>query len=219
MRVVIAGCGRVGRQVARVLAETGDDVSVVDRRPEAFDLLGRAFDGSFHVGLAYDVDALEAAGIRDADVFLAVTDSDNANLMAVQLAKEVFAVPRAIARLDDPSREESYRALHVDFVSGARLAAQAIAERVRGPDLELHVAFPSGDVSILDLEVGAGAAGVTVRALEREGGFRVAAVRRAGLVRLASDDLVVEEGDVVVAAVKHGSEARIRGFLAEEAPR
>lgn len=216
MRVVIAGCGRVGRQVAMLLSEAGEDVSVVDNRPEAAELLGKSFDGTFHAGLVYDVEVLEEAGIREADAFLAVTDSDNANLMAVQLAKQVFGVPLAIARLDDPDREESYRALNVSFVAGAHLVAKVMAERVREPDFDYHISFPKGDVQILEIVVGRGAAGVSVRALEREGGIRVAAVRRGDEVMVATEDLVVESGDIVVAAVKQGSEQRLRGFLAEE---
>ena len=110
----------MGRQVALLLSQAGEDVSVVDNRPEAAESLGKSFDGTFHSGLVYDVDVLIEAGIRDADAFLAVTNSDNANLMAVQVAKEVFQVPRAIARLDDPSREQAYRALDVSFVAGAQ---------------------------------------------------------------------------------------------------
>lgn len=216
MRVVVAGCGRVGRQVALLLAQAGEDVSVVDSRPEVADSLGKTFDGTFHVGLVYDVDVLEEAGIRDADAFLAVTDSDNANLMAVQLAKEVFEVPIAIARLDDPAREQSYRALDVSFVAGAHLVAKVMVERIREPDFEYHVTFPTGDIQILEMEVGRGAAGVSVRALEREGGIRVAAIRRGDSVLVADEQLVVESGDIVVAAVKQGAEASLRGFLAKE---
>ena len=216
MRVVVAGCGRVGRQVALLLAEAGEDVSVVDRRPEAAEHLGKAFDGTFHVGLAYDVDVLEEAGIRDADAFLAVTHSDNGNLMATQLAKEVFEVPVAIARLDDPAREESYRALDVSFVAGAHLVAKVMVERIREPDFEYHVTFSTGDVQVLEIEVGRGAAGLSVRALEREGGIRVAAIRRGDSVLVADEQLVVESGDIVVAAVKQGAEASLRGFLATE---
>lgn len=215
MRIVIAGCGRVGHQAALMLSAAGNDVSVVDRDPDAVDRLGRSFDGAFHVGLAYDVDALEAAGIREADAFLAVTDSDNANLMAVQLAKAVFGVPRAIARLDDPAREESYRALDVDFVAGAHLAAQVIADLVREPDFAYHTRFPSGDVQIIEMVVGEGAAGISVRALEREGGVRVAAVRRGAATLLGADDVLVESGDVVVAAVKRGTEGKVRHLLGE----
>lgn len=216
MRVVIAGCGRVGRRVALLLSQAGDDVSVVDNRPEAADALGKSFDGAFHVGLAYDVDVLEEAGVREADAFLAVTNSDNANLMAVQLAKEVFKVPLAVARLDDPAREDSYRALKVSSVAGAELVARVMVERVREPAFEHHVTFSGSDVQILEMEAGRGAAGVSVRALEREGGIRVAAIRRGGTVMVAHDDLVVEQRDIVVAAVRHGSEAALMSFLAVE---
>lgn len=216
MRVVIAGSGRVGRQVALLLAEAGEDVSVIDERPEAEIELGTSFNGSFHVGVAFDVDALRAAGIEEAEAFVAVTNSDNINLMAVQVAKQVFDVPRAIARLDDPARERSYRALDIDFVAGAQLAAQVIAERLREPDFAYHVTFPTGDVQILEMIVGRRAAGVSVRALEREGGFRVAAVRREEQVFVATSDLELAAGDIVVAAVKLGAEAGIRAFLAAD---
>lgn len=215
---MIAGSGRVGRQVALLLAEAGEDVSVIDERPEAETELGTSFNGSFHVGVAFDLDALRSAGIEEADAFVAVTNSDNINLMAVQVAKQVFDVPRAIARLDDPSRERSYRALHVDFVAGAQLAAQVIAERVREPDFAYHVTFPTGDVQILEMVVGRQAGGVSVRALEREGGFRVAAVRRGDDVFVANSDLELVVGDIVVAAVKQGTEAGIRAFLAADDP-
>lgn len=214
--MVIAGSGRVGRQVAHLLADAGEDVSVVDERPEAETELGSAFNGSFHVGVAFDVDVLRSAGIEEADAFVAVTNSDNINLMAVQVAKQVFEVPRAIARLDDPSREGSYRHLGIDFVAGAQLAAQVITERLREPDFAYHVTFPTGDVQILEMKVGRRAGGVSVRALEREGGFRVAAVRRVDDVFVATSDLELEVGDIVVAAVKQGTEAGIREFLAAD---
>ena len=89
MRVVITGSGRVGREVAQALSAMGDDVSLLDESEEAFELLGRTFNGTLHVGVTYDVDALRAAGIEEADVFLALTPSDNANLMAVQLAERL----------------------------------------------------------------------------------------------------------------------------------
>lgn len=213
---MIAGSGRVGRQVALLLTEAGEDVSVIDERAEAEAELGSSFNGTFHVGLAFDVDALRSAGIEEADAFVAVTNSDNINLMAVQVAKEVFGVPRAVARLDDPNRERSYRALDVEFVAGAQLAAQVISERLREPDFAYHVSFPTGDVQILELVIGRQAGGVSVRALEREGGFRVAAVRRGDEVMVAFSDLELAMGDIVVAAVKQGTEASIRAFLAAD---
>src|SRR5680860_413658 len=113
VRIVIAGCGRVGSDLAVTLSEEGHDVSVIDNTPGVFDRLGSTFNGTTHEGLGYDVRALREAGIELADAFVAATDSDNANAMAVQVAKRVFDVPKTIARLDDPAREEAYRALDV----------------------------------------------------------------------------------------------------------
>ena len=97
-------------------------------------LLGRVFDGTVHLGSAFDVAVLREAGVQEADAFLAVTDSDNVNLMAVQVAQEVFGVPKAIARLDDPAREQAYRALDVSYVPGPKLVSQVVVERIHEPD-------------------------------------------------------------------------------------
>ena len=126
---MIAGCGRVGGDLARRLADAGHDVSVIDDRPGVFKQLGSTFNGTMHEGLGYDVRVLREAGIEFADAFVAVTNQDNANVMAVQVAKQVFGVPRTIARLDDPMRADSYQALDIEYVAGARLTASVIQDR------------------------------------------------------------------------------------------
>ncbi len=221
MRVVIAGSGRVGREVAQALSALGDDVSLLDESEEAFEALGRTFDGTMHVGVTYDVDALRAAGIEEADIFLALTPSDNANLMAVQLAERVFGVPRAIARLDDPAREAAYRALAVDFVPTAQLTARVLVERVHEPEFAYHLAFPGGDVQVIEMVLGEGAAGRRVADLEIEGELRVAALQRDGTVLIPRADDPLRPGDRVAAAARRGIAGRVRRFLmsdAEEAP-
>jgi len=216
MRVVIAGSGRVGREVAQALSALGDDVSLLDESEEAFDLLGRTFDGTLHVGVTYDVDALRAAGIEEADIFLALTPSDNANLMAVQLAERVFGVPRAIARLDDPAREAAYRALAVDFVPTARLVARVLVERVHEPEFPYHLEFPQGDVQVVEIVLGAGATGHTVTDLEVDGELRVAALQRNGSVLIPVAGDALQPGDLVAAAVRRGVATRVRRYLAVE---
>lgn len=217
MRVVIAGCGRVGRDVAEILTTYGDDVSVIDDSQAALDdLLGRVFDGTVHLGSAFDVAVLREAGVQEADAFLAVTDSDNVNLMAVQVAQEVFGVPKAIARLDDPAREQAYRALDVSYVPGPKLVSQVVVERIHEPDFAYHLTFPSGDVQVVEMVLGEGAAGLTVDGFEVDGRLRVAAVQRAGRVTIPSGEDRLEPGDLVVAAVKRGMSGRIRSLLAED---
>ena len=216
MRIVIAGCGRVGRSVAQALSVNGDNVSVIDDDPGAEVMLGSTFDGTFHIGKAYDVDILEEAGIRDADVFLAVTNSDNANLMAVQVAQNVYGVPKAIARLDDPARESAYRALRVEFVAGAQLVSNVLVERIHDPDFSYHVSFPTGAAQVVEMLMGAKATGMSVDALEIDGELRVAAIQRGERVVIPVDKTLLEENDIVVAAVRRGVLPKIQNLLAED---
>jgi trk system potassium uptake protein TrkA len=218
MRVLIAGSGRVGREVALELSALGDDVSLLDESEEAFEALGRTFNGTLHVGVTYDVDALRAAGIEEADIFLALTPSDNANLMAVQLAERVFGVPRAIARLDDPAREAAYHALAVDFVPTALLTARVLVERVHEPEFAYHLAFSTGtgDVQVVEMVLGPGAVGHTVADLEIDGSLRVAALQRNGTVLIPRSDEPLQPGDLVAAAARRGVAGRVRRFLSAD---
>lgn len=214
MRVVIAGCGRVGSDLALTLSEEGHDVSVIDSRQGVFDRLGSTFNGTTHEGLGYDVKVLKAAGIEYADAFIAATDSDNANAMAVQVAERVFGVPKTIARLDDPAREEAYRALGVQFVPGAKLTSKVIHEQIVREEFNFHVTFSGGDVEIVDMTVGPGGAGRKVADLEIPDDLRVAAIYRGHRTFIPDRDFVLAEGDLVVAAARIGARRKIRRFLA-----
>jgi hypothetical protein len=97
--------------------------------------------------------ALVEADIDFAEAFVAVTPNDNTNLMAAQVAKEVFGVPRTIARLDDPARADAYRALDVDYVAGAHLISRVIQEQIVQAEFNYHVTFSSGDVEIVEMDI------------------------------------------------------------------
>jgi len=214
MRIVIAGCGRVGSDLALTLSEEGHDVSVIDSRPAVFDRLGSTFNGTTHQGLGYDVRVLRAAGIEFADAFVAATDSDNANAMAVQVAERVFGVPKTIARLDDPAREDAYRALGVQFVPGAKLTSKVIHEQVVREEFSYHVTFSGGDVEIVDMIIGREGAGLAVTDLEVPNALRVAAVHRGQRTLVPNDDFVLAQGDLVVAAARSGARKKILRYLA-----
>ena len=217
MHVVIAGCGRVGSQLAQWLADAGHDVAVVDSRRAALDTLGKSFNGATIEGLAYDVDVLREAGIDNTDVFVAVTDSDNANLMAVEVARHVFGVTRTLARLYDPAREHAYRALDVKHVTGTKLIANVIFEQILAEEFQYHVTFEEGDVEIVEFVLSDEAGGMTVRELQIRDRLRVAAVRRADHTFIPGDDFQLAPGDLVVAAAREGSRGRIRRYIREEA--
>ena len=216
MRIVIAGSGRVGGDLAHELADHGHDVSVVDHSKTALEELGTTFNGSVHLGLAYDVGVLQEAGIEYADAFVAVTDSDNANLMAVQLAKEVFKVPKTIARLDDPNRERSYRELDVAYIPASKLISKVVYEQVVEQEFKFHVTFEDGETEIVDMRLGPAADTTKVSDFEIEDRLRVAAVRRDGKTFIPDGSFVLRTGDLVVAAARRGVVGKIKRYLLTE---
>lgn len=136
MRVVIMGCGRVGSSLAAQLSEDGHDVTVLDIRAEAFRRLPADFKGKRHIGNGIDQDVLARIGVEEADAFIAVTQGDNRNVMATQMAKHIFGVPRTLCRIYDPIREEIYRGLGLETVSPTIVGAALLKDTLYGKSPE-----------------------------------------------------------------------------------
>ncbi len=132
MRIVVLGCGRVGAQLARTLQADGHQVTVVDKDSASFGRLGSDFAGEVVLGTGIDEDVLLRAGIDRADAVVAVTSGDNTNVMAAQVAKEIFGVSRVICRINDPLREEIYRSLGLETVCATSWQANRIREILEG---------------------------------------------------------------------------------------
>jgi trk system potassium uptake protein TrkA len=126
MRVVILGCGRTGAYLARTLAADSHQVTVIDRDRAAFGRLGHDFAGNLVTGIGIDDDVLRRAGIEEAEAFVAVTNGDNTNVMAAQVAHTVFGVPRVVCRIYDPLRAEIYRELGLEVICPTFWAANQI---------------------------------------------------------------------------------------------
>ncbi len=145
---------------------------------------------------------LERAGVARADGLIAVTRFDNANLMAVEIATHLYDVPRTIARLFNPEREDVYRKLGVRYVSGTGTIAKLFLNEFREESFPLHVHFADSDVHLVDLEIDTGGHGTTVEEFEVDGLLRVAAVRRGARVFIPDRTDRLERDDVVTAAMK-----------------
>ena len=199
-----------------MLIDDGHDVTVIDDRPTALAELGKSFNGATVVGNASSVDVLGKAGAKDADIFVATTDNDNVNLMSAEVAKVVFGVPRTVARLYDPKREGSYRALDIQFITGTTLLAQVMFEHILEDEFHTHVPFSEGDVEVVEFRLGPGTTDITVGELEVRDRLRIAAVRRGDITHIPSDRFRLDPGDLVVAAARDGVRDRIARYLADE---
>jgi trk system potassium uptake protein len=132
MRVIILGCGRLGAKVAEVLDRDGHDVTIIAEDPEVFSRLPRDFAGRAVVGDGTDVDVLRAQGVEGADAFIALTDGDNSNVMASQIAKEVLGVKHVISQIKDPIREDTYHTLGIQTICPTKLGAERIHQAIVG---------------------------------------------------------------------------------------
>ncbi|MEN6370491.1 MAG: TrkA family potassium uptake protein [Armatimonadota bacterium] len=135
MKIVILGCGRMGSIMARRLSAEGHSISVIDQDADAFRRLEN-FNGKMVLGNGLDPDVLIRAGIEDADAFVAVTNGDNRNITSVQIAKEIFSVPKVLARIYDPMRAAAYDELGIPTmcttVIGAGLMADYLLDKQWG---------------------------------------------------------------------------------------
>src|SRR4030067_1259726 len=111
MKVVILGCSRVGAVLATWLAENKHEVSIVDWEFNAFRRLPKELEIKQILGMGADIDVLQKAGIAEAEAFIAVTNSDNTNLMTIQLVKNRFSVKKVLARVYDPNRARAFQEL------------------------------------------------------------------------------------------------------------
>ena len=126
MKTVIVGCGRVGAAVAEALDRAGHQVILIDRLTSAFDKLEDSFKGAAIRGDGTDEDVLRRAGAEGAELFFALTEGDNRNVMAAQLATEAFGVNQVVAKVNDPVRAEAYAALGLATICRTDLLLDAL---------------------------------------------------------------------------------------------
>lgn len=127
MRTIIIGCGRVGAGLAGRLAAAGDAVTIIDVRTEAFDRLPDGFSGDAVRADGTDEDVLRRVGAEGADRFFALTEGDNRNILAAQLAAETFSVPVVVAKVNDPVRARAYSALGIATVCRTDMMVESMA--------------------------------------------------------------------------------------------
>lgn len=211
MNVIVVGCGRVGSQLGTLLSVEGHNVVVIDRDAEAFKRLGTLFNGITIRGLGFDEEVLTEAGIAEADAFAAVTDLDNTNLMAAEVARKIFEVPHVVARLYNPVRERTYQQLGLDYVCGTTLVAENLLDKIRSG--HGHHLSTFGDIEFVQFMASAAVEGKTAGGIEIDRRFRIAAVARGETVFVPEDDTVLHAGDVLMASVKEEAFARVERYM------
>lgn len=132
MKVIIMGCSRVGARLAELLYRDGHQVTILDVKAESFRRLEQDFGGVALLGSGMDEAVLRRAGIETADAFITATQGDNRNIMAAQVARHIFNVPRVVCRIYDPLRRDLYSELGLETISSTTIVAEMIKEELTG---------------------------------------------------------------------------------------
>lgn len=213
MRIVIIGCGRMGAALAQSLSVRGHEVTVVDSDPSSFGRLGSSFRGVTVSGGGFDRKALLEAGIERADGLAAVTASDEVNAVAARLARQVFHVPKVVARIYDPRKAEIFQSLGLQNISPETWGINRIVDLLCYSRMETVTSLGNGEVDIVEVEVPHLLVGRTVNELTVIGEIHVVAVSRQGKTFLPTRGTEFHKGDLIHLALLAVSTDRLKALL------
>jgi trk/ktr system potassium uptake protein len=214
MKVIIVGCGRVGAELALQLQQDGHEVTVVDKDPKAFYRLGPGFKGATVTGVGFDREVLLRAGVERADALAAFTAGDNTNVITARVARNVFRVPKVVARVYDPRRAEIYQRLGLQTVSSTAWGVSRAMQLLVHPELNIAVTLGDGDVEVVQLEVPPHWVGHMVNHVNVPGEISIVALTRQDKTSIPTLGTVFQDGDRVAVAVLVSARGRLEELMA-----
>ena len=213
MRILIIGCGRVGAGLAKTLLGRGHSVTIIDKDPLAFERLGGNLKAQTIAGIGFDRDVLLKAGIERVDGVAAVTSSDEANVVASRIARDIFRVPRVVARLYDVRQAEIYKRLGIQTIAPTGWGINRIADLLLYSPLEIVFTLGSGEVELVEAEVPSLLVGRTVRDLTVSGEIHVVSITHDNKTFLPTPGTFFRENDLLHLAVLATSTNRLKELL------
>lgn len=203
MFVIILGCGRQGARLALLLEQENHKITIIDNNIQAFKRLEN-FQGNRLLGNGIDIDVLRQAGIERADAFAAVTNGDNTNLMAAQVAQKIFKVPKVVCRVYDPRRASIYYDLGLQTVCSTTVGARMLRNVIVNPTVLRTYQIGEGTVQAIEIKISAPAAGKKISDINMPGEIVVSAIIREGKPMVAkADDIICANDQLFVTVAEH----------------
>lgn len=213
MKIVIFGCGRMGSGIAKNLIHSHHQVTVVDHDPQVFNRLGPAFSGQIIQGDALDEESFSMGEVNRADGLAAVTGSDTVNAVVARIAKQVFRVPKVVARIHDPLNAEIYRKLGIQTVTSVELGIVRITDMLTFSNLDVIHSIGNGGVNIVAFEIAKPHTGHSVSDITIPGEIKIISLTRNGRTIIPVQGTVFQNGDLIHIAVEENSIPRLKALL------
>ena len=213
MYIVIVGGGKVGYYLSMALLSEGHEVLILEKDPEKCGTICDELGSVVVRGDGCEARTLADVGTERADLLIAVTDEDEDNMVACQVAKHKFNVPRTISRINNPKNETLFKKLGVDVtISSTNLILEHIEEELPMNPLVHLLTLGEGNLEIVEVKVpdDSPVLGKAVRDINLPANSMVVLMIGKGIARVPTADTVVELGDQVIAMTQPDSEAALR---------
>ena len=203
MYIVIMGGGRVGLRLAISLVKVGLDVTLIENDSDLCNNAASELDAMVICGNGTDIKTLLEANIADADVFVAATGNDEANLLSCILVKD-YKIPKVIARVSNPDHDEAFRKVGIDIVVSPELTAAGYLEKViTRPKIADLIVIGKGNAELLELSVNNSKIfGKKIGDLSPTDDYIIAAVHKNGEIKIPKDGMMLKEGNRISILVK-----------------
>lgn len=203
MLIIVIGCGKVGSTFANVLSSAGHDIVVVDNDSLSFSNLSPSFSGVTIKGVPIDEDVLRQAGIESADALAALTPDDNVNIMVCQVAKEIFKVPKVLARIFNPDREKVFHEFGLETICPTNITVEIIQSVILGETGVSRHSIGSNLFSFKYEALGKAKVGKKLGAISKHfKDVHIFGLKRGNEIILANDNTIINNGDLLVIAKK-----------------
>lgn len=199
MNILVVGCGKVGATLASVLSRKGHDVSVVAKDETSFERLSPDFSGYTIHGVPIDQDVLRRAGIENCDALAAMTEDDNINIMVSQLAREIFKVPKVLARIYDPSRGDVFSHFGLQTVCPTNLTVSAVCSALLDNSPAKNINLGAHTITFTLMDIPKEYWDCKVSEIEFEENEVLYAIERdSSLILVGLKDMTLKKGDKLI---------------------
>lgn len=200
MKVIVVGCGRMGLELVSSLSKKNYSVVAIDTNPDVFVGLPLYHNVTYKVGVGFDKEVLESAGIAEAASIVACTNSDEVNAVVARVAKEFYRVPQVIARLYSSKKARIYDLLGIQTISTTEWGTRKALKMIEFVDLDAIATIGSSDVEIVKVVAPMLLDQKEVSAIENMG-IKVISILRNNKAKIPSAQSLIHKGDLLYIVV------------------